>query len=193
MNMFTLFDALTMINEGRASETIDQLREMRLNSPSDILTNYVLGHALNVCNQHSRANSVWETASSLSSEDRTLKKMKLSDGVSVFIHTDHLQSGLNEILGEDESDEIQNLIQQLDASERTNFEVALDDNDESFGGLTDDDPITETYARILSAQKKYSQAAAVYRSLSEQNPDEKDRLLGEAQNLDLLANSGTGT
>ena len=193
MNTFTLFDALTMINEGRASETIDHLREMRLNSPSDVLTNYVLGHALNVCNQHNRAESVWETASTLSSEDRTLKKMKLPDGVSVFTHTDHLQSGLSEILGEDESDEIQNLIQQLDASDRTNFEVVLDDDDESFGELTDDDPITETYARILSAQKKYSQAAAVYRSLSEQNPDEKDRLLGEAQKLDILANSGTGT
>lgn len=191
--MLTLFDALTMINEGRAQETVDQLREMRLHSPSDILTNYVLGHALDVCNQHSRANSIWETASSLCSEDRVIKKMKLPDGVSVFTHTDRFQSGLSEILGEDESDEIQNLIQQLDSSERTNFEVALNDNDESFGGLTDDDPITETYARILATQKKYSQAAAVYRSLSEQNPDEKDRLLDEAKKLDLLANSETGT
>lgn len=193
MNMLTLFDALTMINEGRAQETVDQLREMRLHSPSDILTNYVLGHALDVCNQHSRANSIWETASSLCSEDRVIKKMKLPDGVSVFTHTDRFQSGLSEILGEDESDEIQNLIQQLDSSERTNFEVVLDDDDESFGGLTDDDPITETYARILATQKKYSQAAAVYRSLSEQNPDEKDRLLDEAKKLDLLANSETGT
>ena len=191
--MLTLFDALTMINEGRAQETVDQLREMRLHSPSDILTNYVLGHALDVCNQHSRANSIWETASSLCSEDRVIKKMKLPDGVSVFTHTDRFQSGLSEILGEDESDEIQNLIQQLDSSERTNFEVALNDNDESFGGLTDDDPITETYARILATQKKYSQAAAVYRSLSEQNPNEKDRLLDEAKKLDLLANSETGT
>ena len=191
--MLTLFDALTMINEGRAQETVDQLREMRLHSPSDILTNYVLGHALDVCNQHSRANSIWETASSLCSEDRVIKKMKLPDGVSVFTHTDRFQSGLSEILGEDESDEIQNLIQQLDSSERTNFEVVLDDDDESFGGLTDDDPITETYARILATQKKYSQAAAVYRSLSEQNPDEKDRLLDEAKKLDLLANSETGT
>lgn len=191
--MLTLFDALTMINEGRAQETVDQLREMRLHSPSDILTNYVLGHALDVCNQHSRANSIWETASSLCSEDRVIKKMKLPDGVSVFTHTDRFQSGLSEILGEDESDEIQNLIQQLDSSERTNFEVALDDDDESFGGLTDDDPITETYARILATQKKYSQAAAVYRSLSEQNPDEKDRLLDEAKKLDHLANSETGT
>lgn len=193
MNMLTLFDALTMINEGRAQETVDQLREMRLHSPSDILTNYVLGHALDVCNQHSRANSIWETASSLCSEDRVIKKMKLPDGVSVFTHTDRFQSGLSEILGEDESDEIQNLIQQLDSSERTNFEVALDDDNESFGGLTDDDPITETYARILATQKKYSQAAAVYRSLSEQNPDEKDRLLDEAKKLDHLANSETGT
>ena len=191
--MLTLFDALTMINEGRAQETVDQLREMRLHSPSDILTNYVLGHALDVCNQHSRANSIWETASSLCSEDRVIKKMKLPDGVSVFTHTDRFQSGLSEILGEDESDEIQNLIQQLDSSERTNFEVALDDDNESFGGLTDDDPITETYARILATQKKYSQAAAVYRSLSEQNPDEKDRLLDEAKKLDHLANSETGT
>ena len=193
MNMLTLFDALTMINEGRASETVDQLREMHLQSPSDILTNYVLGHALDVCNQHSRANSIWEAASALSSKDRTRKKMKLPDGVSVFTHTERLQSGLSEILGEDESDEIQNLIQQLDASDRINFEVVLDDDDESFGGLTDDDPITETYARILATQKKYSQAAAVYRSLSEQNPDEKDRLLDEAQKLDLLANSETST
>ena len=193
MNVLTLFDALTMIDEGRASETVDQLHEMHLQSPSDILTNYVLGHALDVCNQHSRADSIWETASTLSSEDRTRKKMKLPDGVSVFTHTDHLQSGLSEILGEDESDEIQNLIQQLDASDRINFEAVLDDDDESFGGLTDDDPITETYARILATQKKYSQAAAVYRSLSEQNPDEKDRLLEEAQKLDLLANSETST
>lgn len=191
--MLTLFDALTMINEGRAQETVDQLREMHLYSPSDMLTNYVLGHALDVCNQHSHANSVWEAASALSSEDRTLKKMKLPDGVNVFTHTESLQSGVSEILGEDESDEIQNLIQQLDASNRINFEIALDDGDESFGGLTDDDPITETYARILATQKNYSQAAAVYRSLSEQNPDEKNRLLDEAQKLDLLANSETGT
>ncbi len=191
--MLTLFDALTMINEGRAQETVDQLREMHLHSPSDISTNYVLGHALDACNQHSHANSIWEAASALSSEDRTLKKMKLPDEVNVFTHTDHLQSGLSEILGEDESDEIQNLIQQLDASDRTNFQVALDDDDESFGGLTDDDPITETYACILATQKKYSQAAAVYRSLSGQNPDEKARLLDEAQKLDLLANSETGT
>lgn len=193
MNMITLFDALTMINKGRASETVDHLREIRIQTPTDPLTNYVLGHALDMCNQHSRANSIWEVASNFSSKDRTRKKMQLPDGVSVFTHSVRLQSGLSEILGEDRSDEIQNLIQQLDASDRINFEAVLDDDDESFGGLADDDPITETYARILATQKKYSQAAAVYRSLSEQNPDEKDRLLNEAQKLDLLANSETST
>ncbi len=190
----TLFDALTMIDQGRAQETVDSLREMRLHSVDDILTNYVLGHALYVCNQHRRAEAIWEAASTLSSEDRTLEKIKLPDGVTVFAHTERLQIQLSEILGEDESDEIQDLIQQLDASDRTSFEVELDeDEEESFGGLTDDDPITETYARILTTQKKYAQAAIVYRSLSEQNPDEKDRLLDEAQKLDILANSDTDT
>ncbi len=189
MNTLTLFDALIMIDKGRASETIEQLREMRLHYPEDILTNYVLGHALDVCNQHTRANSVWETASSLSSEDRILRKMKLPDGVNVFTHTERLQSGLNEIFGE--TDEIQTLIQQLDSSDRTNFEVVLDD-DEPLEEFPDDDPVTETFARILSTQKKYSEAAAVYRSLSEQNPDEKERLLGEAEKMDQLAQSGSG-
>ena len=195
MNTLTLFDALKMIEKGRASEILDQLNEMHLHSPQDIPTNYVLAHALDVCGQKNRAESVWNTIHSLQPRKEIPKKIELPDKVNVFTHTDSLQIGLNRILEKDEEDEIRTLIQQLDSGERTPFDEALLAGDIVLEELPeesyDDDPITETFARILVAQKKYSEASLVYRSLSEQNPDDKDRLLGEAERLELLANQGT--
>lgn len=186
MTTLTLFDALTMINEGRASETITQLREMSIHYPSDILTNYVLGHALDISHQHLLAKHVWKTASSLSSADDTPQKMKLPDGVKEFIHTESLQNELSRILGEDESDEIGNLIKHLDSADGVKFEGVIEDDDFQ-DDYSDDDPVTETFARILATQKKYTEAASVYRSLGEQNPQDRERLLGEAGKMDILA------
>ncbi len=193
MKTVSLFDALTRISVGRSSEIIDQLYEKRLVAPMDRKINYVLAHALDASEQHSRAESVWETAKSLHEKRRASPVTWPPDGIESFSHGAHLQAKLNKILGLEEEDEIEQLIQNLSSSERIAIE---EDSDLSSDELSeedydDEDPVTETFARILEAQKKYLEAAAVYRSLSEQNPDERDRLLKEAERLDQLANSET--
>ncbi len=191
MSTLTLFDAVTRIRKGQASKILDQLHDMHLHSPQDIRISYVLAHALDVCGQKNRAKSVWETVRSLPPEQEVPEKKNIPDGVPVFTYTDSLHADLNRILKEEnKEDEIRNLIEQLDAKERTDFDEALLTGDTSLDDLPEEsyeDPVTETFARILVTQKKYSEAATVYRSLGEQKPEERDRLLGEADRLELLA------
>ena len=194
MNNLTLFDALKIINEGRAEEILDELREMRLRYPLDVETNYVVAHAMEVCELHNCAERVWETAYSVQDKDVTAAEIVQIDDVPTFRHTDSLRLGLSRILSEDETDEIQKLILRLKVTERKNLDDIDDDTLDSFPeDIYDEDPITETFARILMTQKKYSEAAAVYRLLSEQNPDKSEQLLREADRLDLLANSVADT
>ncbi len=195
MKTLSLFDALTKIKEGRSSEILDHLYEKRLVAPMDRKTNYVLAHALDASEQYSRAESVWETAKSLQERRRAPQVIWPPDDIESFSHGAHLQAKLNNILGleEEEKDEMEQLIQNLSSSERVALEEAgnLSPDELSDDDYDEEDPVTETFARILETQKKYSEAAAVYRSLSEQNPDEADRLLKEAERLDQLNNAET--
>ena len=194
MNTLTLFDALKIIGEGRAEEILDQLQEMRLRYPLDMAANYVLAHAMDVCELHSRAEGVWDTAYSLQETGTTAPKMEPMDDVPTFKHTDSLRLGLSRILAEDETDEIQQLILRLKVTERKTLDDMDEDSFDNFPEDTyDEDPITETFARILITQKKYAEAAAVYRSLSEQDQGEKERLLHEAERLDHLSKLETDT
>ena len=190
MNTLTLFDALKLIGDHRAQEILEQLEELHLQSPEDVPTNYILAHALEMCGLKSRAEYVWNNVSPLQPEQQAPKKTELSDEVNSFIHTSGIQIELNRIVEGDKLDEIQQLILQLDAADRTTFDEELLAGDTSLGEFSEesyDDPITETFARILVTQKKYSEASDVYRSLSEQNPAEKERLLAEAKRLEDLA------
>ena len=193
MKALTLFDALNIIQEGRASEVIDHLHAMHRQSSQDLLVSYVLAHALGACELHSRAESIWNAIADLnhSSVVKPQKHPQPSDA-EVFVYNDSLQAKLNIILESQEEDDMDQLIRELSAGERKSFheveEIPIEEIPED---EVEQDPITETFARILVAQKKYAEAAAVYRSLSETNPDDKDRLLEEANKLDHLANSET--
>ena len=192
MKTLPLFDALHLIHQGRASETLDQLHHMRTQGSADLSTHYVLAHALSACGQHGRAKSVWETANALQAASEPLTDAPVPDEARPFIFTDRLQIGISRILGEDEADEIQQLILKLDAGERTSLDGGSeihDDPQEEDAAETYDDPVTETFARILVAQKEYLKAAEVYRSLSTQHPSEKDRMLKEAAKLEDMARS----
>jgi len=191
MSKLNLFDALKIIEDGRASEILDQLQELHRQSSEDLKINYILAHALDTCEQHNQAKSVWETARSFQPGKQNIEQVDLPDEVNIFTHTDSLQIGLNKILDGDKTDEIQQLILQLDSADRTTFDEALLTGNASLDEVQEDsqdDPVTETFARILVAQKKYSEASSVYRSLSEQNPAERERLLHEAEKLKVLAN-----
>lgn len=187
MASLTLIDALNSIGEDRSAEILDQLRHLRKQNPQDIATNYVLAHALEACEQGARAESIWKAASLLQAKDGSPVIPEPSD-IPAFDHTSTLAARLDEIIGE-EDDEIQQLIMQLESAGRPDLgshESVLDEpvEEEEFS-----DTITETFARILVAQKQYAEASSVYRSLSEQHPDERDRFLQEVERLEVLINS----
>lgn len=187
MASLTLIDALNSIGEGRSAEILDQLHHLHQQSPLDIATSYVLAHALEACDQGTRAESIWKTASLLQAKDESPVIPEPTD-IPVFEHTSTLAARLDEIIGE-EDDEIQQLIMQLESAGRPNLashESVIDEpvEEEEFS-----DTITETFARILVAQKQYAEASSVYRSLSEQHPDERDRFLREVERLEALINS----
>ena len=187
MASLTLINALNSIQEGRSAEILDQLYHLRKQNPKDIATNYVLAHALEACEQGTRAESIWKTAGLLQAEDESPVIPEPSD-IPAFEHTSTLAARLDEIIGE-EDDEIQQLIMQLESAGRPDLgsnESIIDEpvEEEEFS-----DTITETFARILVAQKQYAEASSVYRSLSEQHPDERDRFLQEAERLEAIINS----
>ncbi|MCY4232128.1 MAG: hypothetical protein OXE59_00055 [Bacteroidetes bacterium] len=193
MSTISLFDALTMIQNGKATQTLDSLSKMRLQSSSDIYANFVYAHALDSCGQLSRAQAIWETANKLQARQRPIKKTAPSNATPEFSYSDQFKSELNKILSEEDSDEIHDLIVQLNAGGRKPLDddFDVDEEDDLDVDLSEDDfdgANTETYARILVAQKKYSEASEVYRSLSEENTQQKERLLQEAQRLEDLAN-----
>ena len=71
MASLTLIDALNAIEEGRSAEILDQLHDLRRQTPLDVATNYVLAHALEVCEQDTRAESVWKTTNLLQTENKS--------------------------------------------------------------------------------------------------------------------------
>jgi len=213
MNPISLFDALTMIRDGKAAETLEKLQELRFQSSSDISANFVFAHALDVCGHHSRAQAVWETVNSLQAKENPTKTTIPPNDVPLFLHTDHFKAEIEKIFSQTGSDEIQDLITQLNDRGRKPVEDVVDtdhrmdeDNDDDHSNRTHQIPFskisihddtsnedydganTETYARILVTQKKYFEASKIYRLLSEENPEHKDRLLGEAQRLEELDN-----
>ncbi len=188
MTQLSLFDALTMISDGKAAETLERHEELRLKSSSDIQANFVYAHALEACGHHSRAQAVWETVNTLQAKHRPTPETLPLNEYPQFHHTDQLKSKLNKIFSENGSDDLQDLIVQLNKGEHKPFneEFDLDEDDlieEAYDGAN-----TETYARILVTQQKYLEAAEIYRSLSEESPEQKERLLGEALRLEDLAN-----
>lgn len=193
MKTRSLFDALHLVCQGHASETLDHLYHMRTQGPSDLATHYVLAHALDACGQHNQATSVWKTANDLQAASEPLKDTQSLGQAPPFTYTDRLQIEISRILQGDDADEIQQLILKLDAAERVSFdggsEIHEEDLQEEDALETYDDPVTETFARILIAQKEYLKAAEVYRSLSVQYPSEKDRMLKQVSRLEDMARS----
>lgn len=187
MAFLTLIDALNSIGEGRSAEILDQIYHLRKQNPKDIATNYVLAHALEACEQGTRAESIWKTAGLLQTEDESPVTPEPSD-IPDFEHTSTLAARLDEIIGE-EDDEIQQLIMQLESAGRPDLASHESVFDEPAEEEEFSDTITETFARILVAQKQYAEASSVYRSLSEQHPDERDRFLQEVERLEALINS----
>lgn len=187
MASLTLINALNSIQEGRSAEILDQLYHLRKQNPKDIATNYVLAHALEACEQGTRAESIWKTAGLLHAEDESPVTPEPSD-IPAFEHTSTLAARLDEIIGE-EDDEIQQLIMQLESAGRPSLDSHESISDEPVEEEEFSDTITETFARILVAQKQYAEASSVYRSLSEQHPDERDRFLQEVERMEVLINS----
>lgn len=191
MTSLSLFEALTMIRDGCNAKTIEQIRHLRVQSPTDINTNFVFAHALEVSKDHSRANSVWETVSNLQSKQRPSPPPTSESKSPAFTFTESLQQELDKIFSSDDGDEIQGIIEQLNSSDRKAFHEASNIDDDLDDELLEDEydhtAPTETFARILANQKEYAKAAEAYRSLSEQNPLEKGRLLSEARRLEELA------
>lgn len=188
MASLTLIDALNAIEEGRSAEILDQLHDLRRQTPLDVATNYVLAHALEVCEQDTRAESVWKTTNLLQAEDKS-PVIPEPSGAPAFEHTSKLAAKLDEIIGEEDDDEIQRLITQLDSVERPDISSHDSAFDEPLEEEEFSDTITETFARILVAQKQYEKASSVYRSLSEQDSDKRDHFLQEAERLEALTKS----
>jgi len=190
MTSLSLFEALTMIGDGRASETLEGLQNLHVKSPMDIKTNFVYAHALEISKHRSRANSVWETVNNLQSKQRPTKPSISEPKTSHFNCTLSLQTQLDKIFKKEDTDEIQEIIEQLNSTDRSVFLEASHIDDDLDDEVLDDgydNAITETFARILVSQKEYAKAAEAYRLLSEQNPHEKGRLLSEARRLEALA------
>ncbi|MXY07666.1 MAG: hypothetical protein F4Y61_03365, partial [Rhodothermaceae bacterium] len=116
MASLTLIDALNSIQEGRSAEILYQLYTLRKQNPKDIATNYVLAHALEACEKGTRAESIWKTTGLLQAEDESPAIPEPSD-IPAFEHTSTLAARLDEIIG-DEDDEIQQLIMQLESAGR---------------------------------------------------------------------------
>ena len=190
MTSLSLFEALTMIGDGRADETLERLDSLRVQSPTDINTNFVFAHALEVSKHHRRANSVWETVNHLQSKQRSSEPSTSEPTSPPFKCTKRLQMDLDKIFNNNDGDELQGIIEQLNSSDRKAFHEASNIDDDFDDELLDreyDNAPTETFARILAKQQEYAKAAEAYRLLSQQNPHEKGRLLSEARRLEGLA------
>ncbi len=55
--------------------------------------------------------------------------------------------------------------------------------------LSDDDVVTETWARILAGQAQYEEAARVYSKLAEKHPDDADRYQALASRMQAQVQS----
>ena len=188
MTKEALNSALVAIQDGRAADVLNDLDTLHKKRPRDISTCYVFAYALEQAGESDGAASVWSSA-------RVLQKTRRRGGVSrpgnskAFRHTSTLKQDLEAIFFDDSADDpVQELITKLNTGTPSDF-MSLDeeDFDDPLPEEEEQQLVSETLGRILIAQEKYSEAASVYRTLAEQHPDHRERLLAEANQLRDLA------
>ena len=184
--------AIAAIREGRTAEVLDELTRLHKRHPEDVFTSYLFAYALEQVSKPQQAAAVWKSTSSIQEPDLQ-GTTSASPTAALFRHTPGLQEELDAIFsGDDPDDPIQALIAKLNTAPQPGS-VPLEDD--GFDDLLPEEEeqtlVSETLGRILIAQEKYTEAASVYRTLAEQHPDHRDRLLAEANRLRDLAVDGS--
>ncbi len=185
----SLSKVLAAIRDGRAAEVLEALATLHNKRPRDIFICYVFAYALEQAGKPERAVSMWKSALALQGARPRRDTLVQPAGIP-FRHTPDLQQELYTILVEnDDDDPIQTLIMRLKTAVPSD---ALPLDEDKFDDIEPEEEeeqtlVSETLGRILIAQEKYVEAASVYRTLAEQYPDHRERLLAEASRLRNLA------
>ena len=193
MTIMSLNHALKAIRKGRASDVLAKLLKWRIEAPFDLATCYVYAYALEKAGHTEKASEVWRTSSKLQAEQPQTGKIPIQP-LHLNKYTDELEIELLSILMEGETDiRIRQMLAQLNAAPRPGSvpmgQAILDDLVELENDST---IISDTFGRILATQKKYAEAAAVYRRLAEQNPERREIHIAEASRLSRLAKATGG-
>lgn len=179
--------AIEAIRKGQSSQVLATLLKWRVADPMDLEISYLYAWALEQAGHSEKANEVWQTCVDRNPESGP-------EAIPIQ-YTYELAAKLLAIWTEDGADDpIDQMIAHLNAvpgSDSSAIDPALaqdlvDLNDEST-------MVSPTFGRILVAQQKYSEAAIVYRRLAEGSPAQREHYLAEADRLNTLAQTASGT
>ena len=189
MTLTSKRQAIAAIRKGRASEVLASLLKWRVADPFDKSVCYLYAWALEQAGHSTKAEKVWSTCAGLPSESSS-NVDSAPDAIPIKYSYD-LAARLLAIWSEEGSDDpIDQMIGRLNAapgqSEPAVDQKYLDD----LVDLSDESTlVSETYGRILVAQKKHAEAAIVYRRLAKEFPEQRDAHLAEAERLSMLTDS----
>ena len=156
----SLPDAIALIESGRVEESLRPLEDLRGATPDDLSVLYVRAHALERLERWAQAWEAWRE-------------------IEQLVHPSSPIADLDRLLDK---------VQTSASSAETPVDAAESElPTEEHVEWSDDEVVTETWARILAGQGAFAEAARVYATLAKRNPDAAERFAMLANEMSLNA------